>query len=106
MISETRVEEAVEFLRDSAMDFGRARGHQIYAEKSLSRVKSLQMVGRPGSAADREASAYASAEYLDALEGLQNAVADCETLRAQRDAAEMLIEVWRSQFSASRRGNI
>jgi hypothetical protein len=106
VISEERAESAVEFLRDSAKDYGAARGHQVYCEKSLARIKALQMAGRPGTAADREANAYASAEYLEALVDLQNAVAGSETLRAQRDAAEMTIEVWRSQFSASRRGNI
>ena len=106
MISEDRVENAVEFLRDTSKRYGVARGHVAFYEGNLRRVKALEMVGRPGSAADREATAYASSAYLEALEGLQNAVADCETLRAQRDAAEMTIEVWRSQFSASKRGNI
>ncbi len=106
MISEERVEKAVEFMRDTAKQYGAARGHVAFYEGNLRRVKALEMVGRPGSAADREATAYASSAYLEALEGLQNAVADCETLRAQRDAAEMTIEVWRSQFSASKRGNI
>ncbi len=106
MISEERVEKAVEFMRDTANAYGAARGHVAFYEGNLRRVKALQMVGKPGSAADREATAYASGEYLEALEGLQNAVTDCETLRAKRDAAEMTIEVWRSQFSASKRGNI
>jgi hypothetical protein len=106
MIKEERVEKAVEFMRDTSKPYGSARGHVAFCEGNLRRVKALQMVGRPGSAADREATAYASSEYLTALEGLQNAVAESETLRAQRDAAEMTIEVWRSQFSASKRGNI
>jgi hypothetical protein len=106
MISEDRVEKAVEFMRDTAKAYGTARGHVAFYEGNLRRVKALQMVNKPGSAVDREATAYASSAYLEALEGLQNAVADCETLRAQRDAAEMTIEVWRSQFSASKRGNI
>lgn len=106
MISEDRVEKAVEFMRDTAKAYGKARGHVAFCEGNLRRVKALQMVGKPGSGVDREASAYASGEYLAGLEGLQNAVADSETLRAQRDAAEMTIEVWRSQFSASKRGNI
>jgi hypothetical protein len=106
MIAEERVEKAVEFMRDTSKPYGAARGHVAFCEGNLRRVKALQMVGKPGSAADREATAYASSEYLSGLEALQNAVAESETLRAQRDAAEMTIEVWRSQFSASKRGNI
>lgn len=106
MIKEATVEKAVDFLRDTATPYGKARGHAAFADANMRRVKALQMVGRPGSAADREATAYASAEYLAALEQLENAVAESETLRARRDAAEMTIEVWRSQFSASKRGNI
>lgn len=106
MIEEHRVEKAVEFMRDTSKPYGTARGHVAFCEGNLRRVKALQMVGKPGSGIDREAAAYASAEYLAALEALQNSVAESETLRAQRDAAEMTIEVWRSQFSASKRGNI
>ena len=106
MISEDRTEKAVEFLRDTAREYGQSRGHVAFCEGNLRRVKALEMVNRTGGVAEREAQAYASDAYLEALEGLQNAVAECETLRAKRDAAEMTIEVWRSQWSAAKKGNI
>jgi hypothetical protein len=104
MISETRVEKAVEFLRDSAAGYGKARGYLAFCDNNMRRVKSLHMCGKPGSVGDREASAYASPEYLQALEALEAATVEAETIRARRDAAEMTIEVWRSQNSSKRQG--
>jgi len=105
MISEARVEKAVEFLRDTSEVYGRQRGFVAYCENNLRRVKSMQMLEHAGkSIGAQEAAAYASIEYHEALEALQNAVADCETTKAKREAAELTIEVWRSQNAARRQG--
>ncbi len=104
MISQDRVEKAVEYLRDTADMYGQARGHAAYCENKLRRVKALQMLDKAGSLGDREAHAYASEEYGMALEEHRNAVADAETIRARREAASMTIEVWRSQNSARKAG--
>ena len=104
MISEDRVERAVTFLRDSAEEYGQARGSVAYCEKALNRVKALEMVSHKGGLGEREALAYSSAAYLEAMEALQNAVADAETIKAKREAAELTIEVWRSQNSSKRAG--
>lgn len=104
MISESRVEKALEFLRDSAALYGQARGHAAYCEAQLRRIKALEMVARDGGVGEREAAAYASDAYKQAIEELRNATAESETLRAKRDAAEFTIEVWRSQSSARKQG--
>lgn len=103
MISEERVEAAVEYLRDHAVAIGRARGRFMLAENSLRRVKALNMP-EEGSIAERERVAYASDEYRAALEELRDAVVEYETIRAYREAASMTIEVWRSQSSARKQG--
>ena len=104
MISEERTERAVEFLRDTAEKYGQARGYVAYCEGNLRRVKALEMVSKAGGLGEREAAAYASAPYCTALEALQNAVCECETIKARREAAELTIEVWRSQNSSKRMG--
>ena len=104
MIDEDKVEAAVWYLRNSADSYGPARGHLAFSDANLRRVKSLKMLQEQGSVADREARAYASAEYLEAIEQLQNATADYETIRAKREAAVMMIELWRSQSSARKQG--
>ena len=71
---------------------------------NLRRVKAMQMIGKDGSLGDREASAYASEQYGKALEELENSTAEYETLRAQREAAVYLIDMWRSLSSAQKQG--
>jgi hypothetical protein len=104
MFTEEQVERAVLFLRDSAAQYGKARGHQEYCDANLRRVKSLCMLANAGTLGEREAQAYASADYLGAMEALENAVAEYETLRAKREACVMLVETWRSQNAARRQG--
>ena len=104
MIEESEVEAAVTYLRDTARKYGQARGHAEYCESNLRRVKSLQMVSRSGGVGEREAAAYASEEYKDAMEAHENAVADYETIKAYREAAVCKIDVWRSQSSARKQG--
>jgi hypothetical protein len=104
MVSEESVEAAVDYLRDTAVQYGQARGRERYCEANLRRVKALQMIDKAGSLGDREAQAYASPEYLQAMEDEQNAVAESETIRAYREAAKYKIEVWRSQYSGQKQG--
>jgi hypothetical protein len=106
VINEERVEKAVEFLRDTAEIYGRARGFVAFCEGNLRRVKALAMTGKAGSLGDREAAAYSSQEYFAAMEAHQNAVAESETIRAKREAASMTIEVWRSQNSSRKAGMV
>jgi len=105
MISEERAEKAIEYLRDTAKEYGQMCGRMVYAASNLRRTKALQMIqAPPGSVADREAFAYSSDAYKVAMEEEQNATADRETSRAMRDAAEFTFEMWRSQNSARKAG--
>jgi hypothetical protein len=103
MIGEDRAEAAVEYLRDTAKQYGQARGHARYCEEGLRRVKALNMPAE-GSVADRERAAYASEAYLAALTDMENAIAEFETIRAMREAAVYTIEVFRSENSARKQG--
>lgn len=104
MIDEGRWERAVEFLRDTAARYGKLRGHQVYCEANLRRVRSLELLIAEGSLGEREAKAYASEMYKQAMEAYENATAETETLRAQREAAVYTIETCRSQNSARKQG--
>lgn len=106
MLSEDDIEKAVHYLRDTAKQYGQARGYVAYTGNNLKRVKSLQMISRSGGVGEREAAAYASEEYQKAMEDEQNAVAEYETIKALREAAVNKIEVWRSQNSARKQGNV
>jgi hypothetical protein len=104
MYDENEIDKAVDYLRSSAQASGQARGRMAYQDGNLRRVKSLVMLEKQGSLGDREAQAYASDQYKEALEQLENATADYETIRAKREAAIYAIEVWRSMNASKRQG--
>jgi hypothetical protein len=103
VITEERAEAAVEYLRDTAKQYGQARGHARYCEEGLRRVKSLNMPPE-GAVAERERAAYASDAYAAALKDMENAIAEFETIRAYREAAVYTIEMFRSENSARKQG--
>jgi hypothetical protein len=105
VISEERCEAAVLYLRDSAVPYATSRGHYLYAEADLRRVKSLYMTEcKETTIALKEAEAYASDAYAEAMRRLQDATYDMEKLKALREAAVFTIEVYRSQNSARKAG--
>lgn len=106
MITDDEAEAAVDYLKQTAAQIGRARGQMEYREGSLRRVKALQLLKFEGSLGEREAKAYASDEYAAALEDHQNAVADYETVRALREAADWQLRVWQSETSSQRQGRV
>ena len=67
-------------------------------------IRSLELLIAEGSLGEREAKAYASEMYKQAMEAYENATAETETLRAQREAAVYTIETCRSQNSARKQG--
>lgn len=104
MITEEEADRAVDYLRDSAQQCGQARASMVYREASLRRVKSLEMLANEGSLGDREARAYASDQYREAVEAFRDATAEYETIRAYREAAQYKIEAWRTMTSARKAG--
>lgn len=104
MITEEQADRAVNYLRDSADDYGKACGRLAYLDGNLRRIKALEMLTAKGTLGEREAQAYASDAYKQALEQLEEATATRETIRAMRDAAQARFEQWRSENSARKAG--
>lgn len=104
MVTEDQVQRAVDYLRDTAEEYGKACGRLAYLDGNLRRVKSLEMLAAKGTLGEREAQAYASQAYKEALEQLEEATATRETLRAMRDAAQAKFEQWRSEGASRRQG--
>lgn len=96
-------QRATQYLVDSAQDIAAARGELVKAENMLRVVKSLAMRQCDAtSAAAQEREAYASAQYLSAVNEYAAATERFEKLRSLREAAKMQIEYWRS-LNASQR---
>jgi len=95
--------KAVNFLIENAPKFAQAKANRVYIENFLRSKKSLLMNETEGTIAAKEAYAYAHPEYRELLEGLRAAVEAEETMKWQMTAAELRIEVWRSQEASNRR---
>ena len=104
MISEEHIEKALAFMRDNAADLAKAKAERIYLEQFRKSQKALLYSKSPqGTIPEREAWAYSQPEYLEVLEGLKVAVENEERLKWMMTAAELKVEVWRTQSANSRR---
>ena len=103
MITDKQVEDALDYLRDSAKPAAVAKAQSKSLEKYLGVVEAQQKVlhaGRSNAAA--QDLARASPEYKEALEGWEEAVRkDCE-FTMLREAHAARIEAWRTQCSNQR----
>jgi ribonuclease D len=103
MIEAERAAKAVEYLINSAAEYGAARADQARTEHMLKVTKALAMKSSgESSAAAQEREALASDAYLKAVDEVFEATKDAETLRALREAAIQTIEAWRSMEATSR----
>lgn len=95
--------KAVDFMIQKASEYAEARGKQVYLEEFRKTKKAMLMQQSDGKAvADREAFAYSHPEYIQVLEGIRAAVEAAELLRYQLKAAELRVEIWRSQEASNR----
>lgn len=104
MISDDQAEKAADWIRDNAANIADAKSDRAYKEECLRVVRSEVFLSvSDGSVALKEAEALASPEYKKALQEYREAVRNESFLFTNLKAAEMKIEVWRSQ-SANLRG--
>ena len=95
--SQIKAQKATQYLIDSAAEVAAAKGDLVKCENMLRVTKALAMRhSNEKSAAAQEREAYASPQYVHAVEQLAVAATDYEKLRALREAAKMQIEYWRS----------
>lgn len=97
-------EKATQFLVDTAYPYGDARARVARSEAMLRHIKALAMkASDEKSAAAQEREAYASVQYLAAIDEVFEAVKAEARLKAAREAAVIKVEVWRS-VNARQRG--
>jgi hypothetical protein len=106
-IPERTVEELLHFLLDSAPEVGALRAGALKAEHMIRVTRSHAfLLSRASSAAAREAEAYASEQYLGAINAHVDAVQSLEVMLAKRRAAETWIEAWRTASATQRAARI
>jgi hypothetical protein len=98
--------KVVEFLLKNAGKYAQAKSERIYIEEFRKSKKALLMqqaqVKGVETMAAQERDAYANPEYQELLIGLKEAVEVEEKLRWQLIAAQMKIDIWRSQEASNR----
>lgn len=103
MIDPSRAQKAVQYLIDSAAEYGAAKAEAVRCDDMLRVIKALVMAqSNQTSAAAQEREAYASERYQEAVNAKFEAVKASETLRAKREAAIQTIEAWRSMNANQR----
>ena len=95
--------EAVDFLLKNAGKYAQAKANRIFLEEFRKSKKALLMNDCDEKAANaREQFAYSHPDYIGVLDGIKSAVAIEEELKWQQIAAQLRVEVWRSQEASNR----
>jgi hypothetical protein len=103
-VSDDQCSKALDFQRDNANELGRLQGRVKTLDSRLKIVKALNM-GDSGSVSDKEAHAYASRDYREAVTEGEQDIASYTALRALIDTAAAKVEVWRSLNARAGRGH-
>ena len=107
MISEQRVEAALEFIRDHAKEAGELYGHTKGLDHQRKVVRSIAFLEtKTGSVQERLSKAESSAEYKQIVEDIEDAWAAWKTLETRLEAARLTVHVWQSQNKWSKAGNV
>jgi hypothetical protein len=98
--------KVVEFLLKNAGKYAKAKSERIYIEEFRKSKKALlmqiaQLKGVETMAA-QERDAYANLEYQELLQGLKIAVETEEKLRWQLIAAQLKVDIWRTEQANNR----
>jgi len=95
---EINPEKAIRYIQEHAEQYAKAKGDVAYTENYLKVVKSQQMnKSESSSLGQREADAYATAEYKESITAHKQAIEEEAHLKWMLTAAQARIEVYKVQ---------
>ena len=95
--------KAVEYIMKHSSKFAKAKAERIYIENFLRSKKSILMASAKSTTiSGAEAEAYAHPEYIGLLNGLKEAVETEENIKWMLTAAQLKVEIWRTQQANDR----
>jgi len=95
--------KALDYIRDNARAYAEAKANVVYMTEYRKTLKAKLMASSSEKTESaKETYAYSHHMYVEHLEAIRIAVAECERLRWMMVAAEAKIEVWRSLESTAR----
>jgi len=97
MITEQDVEEALDYLQDSAQESAQWTSAKHYYDKKLKRIESLEfMKEERGAIESKRMAARASNEYGECLEDYKEATYNSTLIDAKREACRLTISYWQT----------
>jgi hypothetical protein len=97
------MENAMSWLAETDADYAMAKTDVLRAEILCKRVRARIFATVDGSIEARKSAAEVHADVISADDELVRATLEYESLRAKRQRAELLIDVWRSVESSRRK---
>lgn len=95
--------DAVDFIYRQAPKYAEAKAQRVYLEEFRKSKKALLMKScGETSVAAQEREAYADKEYVQLLDGIKVATQTEEELRWSLIAAQLRVEIWRTQSANNR----
>jgi len=92
-MTEQEAQKAIDFIRDNAPAFAKAKSDRTYIENYLKVVKAKEMANSDKKTlGDREIDAYMSIDYESQLQAMRIAVAIEEELKYRMEAAKLRFE--------------
>ncbi len=105
MISADRRDSCLNYLSDTDKPYAHAKMMVVKCEDQKATILAREFLHSDQKTMDaKKADSYTSPAYREWREGHRNAVYDFEILRNQRINAALIIELWRSEFSARKMG--
>lgn len=97
IVSERNVSDALAYLADDPHPLAKARHDLTLAENKAKETFARLFLKESGSVDARKAAAEIAADYRDAKADEAEAVLEFERHRSRVKAAEMLLEIWRTE---------
>lgn len=94
---EINPQKAINYMVENAPLYAQAKANRVFIENYLRTVKARLMNEETGTLGNKEAYAYAHADYVAQLEALKIATEEEERLKYMLSAAQARIEVWKTQ---------
>jgi hypothetical protein len=98
--------KAIDFILLHSVEFAKAKGRRVFKEEERKTKKALLMqeaqLKGVNTLAAQEREAYADDSYVALLHELQESVIDEESLKWKLIAAQLRVEVWRSENANNR----
>lgn len=106
MIADEQIERSLDYVRDNAALIGQLRGQKAYLEHRIKIERSERYLDAEGTVNEREAIAWTDPSVHRLCNEYRDCLTEMHTVETLFKAAELKIEVWRSQNANARAGHI